>query len=178
MMKIIPPPPPGWNSWEELMNLAMAEADKAEQAGEVPVGAIVVSQDGEILGQGYNSPILDNDPSAHAEIVAIRSACQKVHNYRLDGAILVVTLEPCQMCAGAIIHSRLAGVVYGAADPKAGAVDSCFDGLEQSFHNHTVWYMSGISADKCSKQLATFFRRKDSRQLFLLTQNENKKARR
>lgn len=142
------------------MALALEEAARAEKAGEVPVGAVVVSKEGKILGRGRNCPVACNDPCAHAEIVAIRNACQAVKNYRLDGAILVVTLEPCQMCSGAIVHARLSGVVYGAADPKAGAVDSCFDGLEQPYHNHKVWYMSGVSAKECSAQLSAFFQQK------------------
>ena len=112
-----------------FMRRALALARHAEAADEVPVGAVVV-QDGEVTGEGWNQPIRSNDPSAHAEMVALRAAAARNKNYRLPGATLYVTLEPCAMCAGAIVHARIARVVYGAADPKAGAAGSVFQLLD------------------------------------------------
>ncbi len=119
--RIIPPPPPGWPNWEALMHLALAEAAKASHAAEVPVGALVVNGNGTIIATAHNSPEALHDPTAHAEILALRAAGAASGNYRLEGCVLVVTLEPCMMCAGAMAHARIAGVVYGAADPAAGA---------------------------------------------------------
>ncbi|UCH54295.1 MAG: tRNA adenosine(34) deaminase TadA, partial [Pseudomonadota bacterium] len=120
---------------EFWMRRALALARHAEENGEVPVGAVVV-HDGEVIGEGWNQPIVSHDPSAHAEIVALRAAAQRAQNYRLPGAILYVTLEPCVMCAGAIVQARLARVVYGAADPKAGAAGSVFSLLTSEQLNH------------------------------------------
>lgn len=139
------------------MDKALAEAEKAWTKGEVPVGAVVADPQGRLIGMGHNEPIRRLDPSAHAEMLALRTAAQTVGNYRLDGCVLVVTLEPCLMCTGAIVHSRLAGVVYGAADSKAGAVVSCFNGLDLPFLNHRVWHMGGISAAPCADILRAFF---------------------
>lgn len=139
------------------MRLAVVQAKSALAADEVPVGAVIVSSRGEIIGRGFNRPCATNDPTSHAECEAIRAACGAMGNYRLNDAILVVTLEPCLMCAGAIIHSRLAGVVYGAADPGAGAVDSRFDAFDYAFHNHHPWRMGGILESECSALLNTFF---------------------
>ncbi|MDL2307587.1 tRNA adenosine(34) deaminase TadA [Desulfovibrio sp. OttesenSCG-928-C06] len=171
--RIIPPPPPGWASkedeeergalfasqrgWERLMAEALAEAHKALESAEVPVGAVVVDAQGQIIGRGHNSPVTANDPSGHAEINAMREAAQSLGNYRLGGAYLVVTLEPCLMCAGAAVHSRLAGVVYGARDPKAGAVESCLAALDLPFHNHQPWHMGGIMEKECAALLSDFF---------------------
>ena len=150
--------PPGWASWEELMAEAMCEARAARDQDEVPVGALVVNIDGEILGRGRNSPIRANDPTAHAEIVAIRAACAKAANYRLaPGAILVVTLEPCLMCLGAAVHARLSGLVFGAHDPKSGAVESCLNGPELPFLNHRLPTLNGICATECAELLTSFF---------------------
>lgn len=154
--RIIPPPPPGW-TWESLVQSALEQADAAGQRGEVPVGAVLVSGDGVILGQAGNRVEADNDPSAHAEILALREAAKTVGNHRLEGAVLAVTLEPCLMCAGALVHARIAGVVYGAADEKAGAVTSCLDGLDEPFHNHRVWHMGGILEEECAARLQAFF---------------------
>ncbi len=128
-----------------------------EACEEVPVGALVVSPEGRILGRGRNSPIGSCDPTAHAEITALRRAAEVLGNYRLDGCLLVVTLEPCLMCVGAIVHARIAGVVYGASDLKAGAVVSCLDGFEQPFLNHRVWHMGGICEGACADMLRGFF---------------------
>ena len=155
--RIVPSPPPGWLSWEELMAEALAEAGRAGADDEVPVGAVVVTGDGRILGRGHNSPESLFDPTAHAEVAAVRAACLAARNYRLEGCVIVVTLEPCLMCVGALAHARLAGLVYGAEDPRAGAVDSCLDGLEQPFLNHRVWSLGGIRREECAGLLRDFF---------------------
>lgn len=155
--RIIPSPPPGWQSWEELMRLALKEAEKARAASEVPVGALVAGADGRILARGHNLCVTSSDPSAHAEIAVLREAGTAAGNYRLGGAFLVVTLEPCMMCAGALVHARLAGVVYGARDHRAGAVESCLDGLDQYFHNHRPWHLGGILEEECAALLKDFF---------------------
>lgn len=139
------------------MHLALDEAKKAKSAGEVPVGALLVGADGKILARAHNSCIALHDPSAHAELQAMRLAGREAKNYRLGGSFLVVTLEPCMMCAGAIVHARLSGLVYGARDAKAGAVESCMDGLDEYFHNHRPWHMGGILEAECSSLLKDFF---------------------
>ena len=160
LARIIPPVPPGWSSWEALMAEALVEAGQAEAQNEVPVGAVLVSGSGRILGRGHNAPESRHDPTAHAEVAALRAACLASRNYRLEGSILVVTLEPCLMCVGALAHARVAGLVYGAEDPKAGAVDSRFDGLEQPFLNHRVWSLGGIRGEECAALLRGFFERR------------------
>lgn len=152
----IPSPSPGW-TWERLMALALEEARAAARQNEVPVGAVVVAPDGTILASAHNRPVALSDPSAHAEILALRAAGQSLGNYRLENCVLVATLEPCFMCTGAIVHARLAGVVYGATDSKAGAVESCFNGLDLPFHNHRVWHMGGVSSQACAELLHHFF---------------------
>ena len=139
---------------------AIAKARQAPQQGEVPVGALIVDPAGTILAAEHNQPITLSDPSAHAEIMAMRSAGTVLGNYRLEGCILVVTLEPCLMCTGAIVHARLAGVVYGAADNKAGAVESCFNGLDLPFHNHRVWHMGRYRRTGMCILTAKFFSKK------------------
>lgn len=155
--RITPAPPKGWKSWEELMRLALHQAEKAAMQGEVPVGALVVTPEGEILAASGNSPIISNDPCAHAEVNALRLAGAKVKNYRLQGSFMVVTLEPCLMCAAAITHARLAGVVFGASDPKGGAIESCIETLDMGFITHRAWSMGGILKDECAKLLQDFF---------------------
>lgn len=140
------------------MRRAIALAERAAAAGEVPVGALILL-DGEIIGEGWNQPIGAQDPSAHAEIQALRDAGQRLGNYRLPGAILYVTLEPCVMCAGAIIHARIAEVVYGAPDPKAGACGSVFDLLPSDGRfNHRTRCRGGVLAEDCGERLRAFFR--------------------
>ncbi len=156
--RIMPSPPSPWHSWEALMAEALLEARNAASQGEVPVGAVVVTPDGIIAGRGHNSPRAAHDPSAHAEITALRRAGESLGNYRLGGCVLVVTLEPCLMCVGAMVQARVAGLVFGAADPKAGAVASRLDGLELPFHNHRVWQAGGIAEDACAALLADFFK--------------------
>jgi len=147
-------------SLEELdvywMRVALSMADKAEQANEVPVGAVLVLNN-EIIGSGYNLVINQHDPCAHAEIIALRSGGQSMNNYRVIDATLYVTLEPCCMCAGAIIHSRIKRVVYGASDLKTGAVQSAFQLLNDEKHNHQVTVTSGVLADNCSNKISQFF---------------------
>src|SRR5882757_9863067 len=141
------------------MELALKQAELAATAGEVPVGALVI-KDGEIIGQGHNRNLLDNDPTAHAEIVAMRQATARLGNHRLSGCILVATIEPCSMCAGALVHARIARLVYGAADPKAGAAGSLLQVINHPRLNHRIEVTAGVLADKCSEILQEFFRRK------------------
>lgn len=139
------------------MRRALALAEQAAAAGEVPVGALVVCND-EVLGEGRNGPIADVDATAHAEIVAIRAACRRAGNYRLPGATLYCTLEPCVMCAGAIGHARMARVVYGADDFRAGAVHSIFCVLDEPRLNHRVAHVGGVLAEDSATLLRRFFR--------------------
>jgi tRNA(adenine34) deaminase len=142
----------------DLMQLALAEAHAAEAAGEVPVGAIIVNAAGEMIARGNNRVLRDSDPTAHAEVVALRAAGLAMGNYRLLGCSLYVTLEPCAMCAGAILHARLARLVYAAADPKAGACGSALSVMNHPALNHRVEAVSGVLAAECSEMLTAFFR--------------------
>lgn len=142
------------------MEHAMMLARRAMAEGEVPVGAVVV-HDGRIVGEGWNRPIGANDPTAHAEIVALRDAAARLGNYRLSDSTLYVTLEPCPMCAGAIVHARVRRVVYGATDPKGGAAGSVFDLLPTDHRfNHRVEIEGGVLQQACSELLTTFFRQR------------------
>lgn len=140
-----------------FMREALMLAAEGAVLGEVPVGAVVVYQ-GEVIGRGYNCPIVRHDPSAHAEMVAIRAASTALGNYRLPGSTLYVTLEPCSMCAGLIVHSRVARVVYGAVEPKAGVVQSQGQFFEQAFLNHRVLFEGGVLAEECGAILSDFFK--------------------
>ena len=140
-----------------LMKAALEQAGLAREAGEVPIGA-VVSLDGVIVGRGFNQPISSGDPTAHAEIVAIRLAAREVGNYRLTGATLVVTIEPCLMCVGALIHARIGTLVYGAPEPRTGAIVSTVAGGELPGHNHRFAVVSGVLEDDCRELLQSFFR--------------------
>ncbi|WP_037042338.1 tRNA adenosine(34) deaminase TadA [Pseudomonas sp. BAY1663] len=142
---------------ERFMREALALAAQGAVLGEVPVGAVLV-QDGQVIGRGYNCPISRHDPSAHAEMVAIREAALSVENYRLPGSTLYVTLEPCSMCAGLIVHSRIRRVVYGATEPKAGVVVSRGQFFAQEFLNHRVLVEGGVLAQECGAVLSEFFR--------------------
>jgi tRNA(Arg) A34 adenosine deaminase TadA len=144
---------------ERFMREALALAAQGAALGEVPVGAVLV-QDGRIIGRGFNCPISQHDPSAHAEMVAVRDAAQALQNYRLPGVTLYVTLEPCSMCAGLIVHSRIQRVVYGATEPKAGVVVSRGQFFEQAFLNHRVLVEGGVLAEECGAVLSEFFRQR------------------
>ena len=139
------------------MAAALEEAHRAQAAGEVPIGALVVL-DGAIVGRGFNQPISSGDPTAHAEIVAIRDAAKRVGNYRLTGATLCVTIEPCLMCVGALVHARIGTLVYGAAEPRTGAVVSTVRGGELPGHNHRFEVVSGVREEECRVLMQAFFR--------------------
>ncbi len=139
------------------MSRAMELARRAEEVGEVPVGAVVV-RDGELLGSGWNRPVGARDPSAHAEILALRDAARRADNYRLPGATLYVTIEPCTMCFGAMVHARVARLVYGAAEPRAGVCESSLQLPEQDFYNHKLEVTGGILAEESADMLKAFFR--------------------
>jgi tRNA(adenine34) deaminase len=140
----------------DFMQLALEQAQHAWDLGEVPVGAVVV-KDGVVIARGYNQPIGKHDPTAHAEIVALRAAAEALGNYRLPGCELYVTLEPCVMCSGAMMHARLAKVVYGATDPKTGACGSVLNLFEQEQLNHHTEISGGVMADECGDMLKRFF---------------------
>jgi tRNA(adenine34) deaminase len=142
---------------EEFMRAALALAEQARNAGEVPVGAVVV-RDGSVIGRGFNSPISRHDPSAHAEILALRAAALASGNYRLSGCTLYVTLEPCAMCSGAIMHARIRRLVYGAPDPKTGACGSVLNLFAEDSVNHHTVVAGGMLAEECGRLLKSFFK--------------------
>ncbi|MCC2614971.1 tRNA adenosine(34) deaminase TadA [Aestuariibacter halophilus] len=142
---------------EQWMAHALRLADKAWQEGEVPVGAVLV-RDGEVIGEGWNRSIGNHDPSAHAEMMAIRAAGQKLSNYRLVDTTLYVTLEPCPMCAGLLVHSRIARLVFGADDPKTGAAGSVMDIVNDERLNHQVAVTRGVLGEQCGAKLSDFFK--------------------
>jgi tRNA(Arg) A34 adenosine deaminase TadA len=149
---------------EQWMRHALALAERAQREDdEIPVGALVVDADGRIIGEGWNRNIAENDPSAHAEIVAMRSAGQALGNHRLVGCTLYVTLEPCAMCAMAMVHARVARVVFGARDPKTGACGSVFDLPADPRHNHRLVVEGGLLADEAGRRLTDYFRAKRGR---------------
>ena len=139
------------------MEAALREARKAARAGEVPVGAVVVGPGGEILARASNRPVSSNDPTAHAELLALRRAARRIGNYRLSGCRLVVTLEPCAMCAGAAVHARVEEIVFGASDPKSGAVRSLYRIASDPRLNHRANVVSGVLAAECAALLKSFF---------------------
>ena len=149
---------------EQFMRHALTLADKAEALGEIPVGAVLVSEEGEIIGEGWNLSIIDSDPTAHAEIVALRQGGQRLQNYRLLNATLYVTLEPCTMCAGAILHSRIKRLVFGAADYKTGAVGSRFHFFDDYKMNHAIEITAGVLQQECSEKLSAFFQKRRAQQ--------------
>jgi tRNA(adenine34) deaminase len=148
--------------YDEWMAAALEEAARARDAGEVPIGAVVVI-DGDIVGRGFNQPISSGDPTAHAEIVAIRDAARRVGNYRLTGAVLCVTIEPCLMCVGALVHARIATVVYGAAEPRTGAATSTVRAAELPGLNHRVEVVGGVREVACRDLMQAFFRERRGR---------------
>ncbi len=147
---------PEHDAW---MAAALDEAARARDAGEVPIGA-VVAIDGIIVGRGFNQPITSRDPTAHAEIVAIRHAARELGNYRLTGATLCVTIEPCLMCVGALVHARIGTLVYGAAEPRTGAVISTVRGGELPGHNHRFEAVAGVREAECREPMQAFFRQR------------------
>ena len=144
---------------EHYMDLALMEAKKAELAGEVPVGAVIVSGNA-VIGRGFNQPISQNDPTSHAEINAIQEAAGTERNYRLSNATIYCTVEPCMMCAGAMIHARVARLVFGTPDPRAGAAGSIYNVLTDPRLNHRVHVVSGIREDECAAILRQFFEKR------------------
>jgi tRNA(adenine34) deaminase len=143
-----------------FMHLALEEAHKAQERGEVPVGAVIVDQTGTVLASAGNRSIVDCDPAGHAEMVALRAAGERLQNYRLLNATLYVTIEPCVMCAGAIVHARIERLVYGASDPKAGAVVSRYRIGRDGILNHHLEIEGGVLADECGGLLTAFFKNK------------------
>lgn len=150
---------------EQWMRYALELAAKGEVIGEVPVGAVIV-QDEKIIGEGFNQPISSHDPTAHAEIIALRQAAMQIQNYRLVGSTIYVTLEPCTMCVGALVHARIERLVFGTTETKAGAVVSKSQLLDNDYFNHRVEYAGGLMAQQCQHQLSDFFamRREQKRQ--------------
>ena len=144
---------------DDLMAAALDEACRARDAGEVPIGA-VVAIDGAIVGRGFNQPLSSGDPTAHAEIVAIRDAARATRNYRLTGATLCVTIEPCLMCVGALVHARIGTLVFGAAEPKSGAIVSTIHASELPGLNHRFEVVSGVRGDACRELMQAFFKGK------------------
>lgn len=144
---------------EFWMRRALALARQAAENGEVPVGAVVVVE-GRAVGEAYNQPITQQDPSAHAEILALRQAANVVRNYRLPGATLYVTIEPCTMCFGALMHARIGRLVYGAQEPRAGVCESQLQLPEQRFYNHRLEVQGGVLAAECAAQMQSFFARR------------------
>ena len=141
------------------MRRAMVLAEQAAAVGEVPVGALVV-KDGEIIAEGYNQPITSCDPTGHAEIIAMRNACAALGNYRLSGCDLYVTIEPCTMCVGAMIHGRIGRIVFGAPEPRAGALQSQLRLMDENHYNHSIEWQGGVLAEECGEIISSFFRRK------------------
>lgn len=164
---------------QKFMQYALTLADKAAAMGEIPVGAVLVDEQGNILAEGWNQSITLSDPTAHAEIIALRQAGQKIQNYRLLNTTLYVTLEPCPMCAGAILHSRIKRLVFGAMDYKTGAIGSRFHLFEDYRMNHVVEITAGILAEQCSNKISQFFQQRREQQKLakatasIVTQNNN-----
>lgn len=156
---------------QAFMQRALQLALAGEALGEVPVGAVLV-QDGVILGEGFNAPITRHDPTAHAEVVALRAAAERTGNYRLENTTLYVTLEPCTMCVGALVHARVARVVFAAAEPKAGSLVSARRQLESGYYNHVFLFEGGLLADEAGTMLSDFFRRRRLAQKAATTREE------
>jgi tRNA(adenine34) deaminase len=152
----VPPPPPGW-TWDSLMDRALDLARSNLAREEVPVGALVVTAEGRLVGEAANAPLGLHDPTAHAEVLALRAAGAALGACRLPGCVLVATLEPCLMCTGALVHARVDGVVYGALDARAGAVASSLHGLDLPRQEHRPWHMGGVRGQACADLLRDFF---------------------
>ena len=164
----IPACPGSW-TWGKLMEIALECADEGACKGEVPVGAVIVDSVGRILSKAHNETIMSCDPTAHAEVLALRRAAVGCGNFRLNGCVLVVTLEPCLMCAGALREARVSGVVFGASDARAGAIVSCLDGLDYTRTAGAPWCYGGVEAQSCADRLRAFFHKKRMN----ATENEN-----
>ena len=147
--------------YDDWMDAALDQARRARDAGEVPIGA-VIALDGAIVGRGFNQPISSGDPTTHAEIVAIRDAARRVGNYRLTGAVLCVTIEPCLMCVGALVHARIGTLVYGAAEPKTGSIVSAVRGAELPGLNHRIEVVGSIREAECRELMQAFFKERRS----------------
>lgn len=147
------------HSDEYWMTRALGLAERGKAIGEVPVGAVLVLE-GQVVGEGWNRPISARDPTAHAEIIALRHAAERLQNYRLPGTCLYVTLEPCTMCVGALVHARIERLVYGATEPKAGVVESQGRLLESEYYNHRISCQGGVMGSECQHQLSEFFRQR------------------
>lgn len=148
------------------MRQAMALAELAAEAGEVPVGALVV-KDGIVISEGFNQPIIACDPTGHAEIIAIRSAAATLKNYRLSGCDLYVTIEPCTMCVGAMVHARIRKIIFGAPEPRAGALESQLRLMDENHYNHSIEWQGGVLAQECGEIISSFFRRKRAKNSLL-----------
>ena len=157
MIRPVPTECPPGTTWRALMSLAFDEACAAAREGEVPVGAVLVDAKGQVLARAHNSVVGLSDPTAHAELLCLRQAGLALGNYRLSGSILVVTLEPCLMCVGALVHARVAGVVFASPDPKAGALVSNLDAAALPFLNHRPWVLQGVLDENGSALLKRFF---------------------
>jgi len=144
---------------EDFMSRALGLAQQAAAVGEVPVGAVVV-KDGEVIGEGYNQPITSCDPTGHAEIIALRNAATALGNYRLSGCDLYVTIEPCTMCVGAMVHARIGKIIFGAREPRAGALESQLRLMDESHYNHSIDWQGGVLAEECGAIMSGFFRAK------------------
>ncbi len=142
------------------MSRALLQAQHASECDEVPVGAVLINDENELIAEGYNQPISLLDPTAHAEIVVLRKAAQRLNNYRLSNTILYVTLEPCTMCVGALVHARIKRIVYGAEEPKAGAIVSAHRLFDNGYYNHVPEVSGGVRKDECSSLLSAFFEKK------------------
>ncbi|MDD7544544.1 tRNA adenosine(34) deaminase TadA [Actinobacillus porcinus] len=158
---------------EHFIHYALTLADKAQSLGEIPVGAVLVDEHHQIIGEGWNSSIVNNDPTAHAEIVALRHGAQRIGNYRLLNCTLYVTLEPCTMCAGAILHSRIKRLVFGAYDYKTGAVGSRFHFFDDYKMNHFLNITGGVLAEKCGQKLSDFFKMRREQKKLEKLEKEN-----
>ncbi len=159
-LPIAPESLPGEWEFPDLMRQALDAAELAVGLYEVPVGAVIIDEQGALLAKACNAPVSSHDPTAHAEIRCLRQACEARGNYRLPGAVMAVTLEPCLMCAGALTHARLAGVIYGASDPRTGALNSRLSLHEQNYLNHFFWIQSGIMEEECAAMLQGFFKKR------------------
>lgn len=158
-----PPSSPDGRGWRDFMDIALQEAFAAAKKNETPVGAALFTLSGNLVAKAGNSPISLNDPTAHAEVLCLRAASERLGNYRLSETFMAVTMEPCLMCVGALVHARVDGVVFGAPDPRAGALVSNLQGGALPFTNHRMWHVGGVMQDECSAVVKRFFLEKRKR---------------